>query len=216
MRYDAVFFDLDGTVADTLQNITDALNHTMRCFGRREFAQEAVKPNLGWGVDYLVRKLSPDIPEEEIEEILRHYRPYYAEHTTDNVRPYPGILPLMEQLQRAGLKLALISNKPDAAVQPLMERYFRGLLDYAVGEQAGVARKPAPDMLEIAADKLGVELSRCLYVSDTEVDLQTARNTGIDCVCVTWGFRTREELLRAGADQIIDAPEELLPLIRSS
>lgn len=213
MNYDAVFFDFDGTVADTLQNITDALNHTMRHFGRRTFAPETVKPHLGWGVDYLMRKLSPDLSEEEVGEMLRHYRPYYAAHTTDNVIPYPGILPMMDRLQRAGLKLAIISNKPDAAVQPFAEGAFHGLVSLAMGELPGIARKPAPDMLEMAADRLGVELSRCLYVGDTEVDLQTAANTGIDCVCVTWGFRTRDELLRSGAAQIVDNTEELMQTI---
>lgn len=213
MKYNAVFFDLDGTVADTLQNITDALNHTMRHFGRQEFAPETVKPHLGWGVDYLMRKLSPDLSEEEINEMMRHYRPYYAAHTTDNVWPYPGILPMMEGLRRAGFRLAIISNKPDAAVQPFAEGAFHALVSLAMGEQPGIARKPAPDMLIFAAEKLGVELSGCLYVGDTEVDIQTAVNAGIDCVCVTWGFRTREELLRSGAAQIADSTEELMRMI---
>ena len=213
MNYDAVFFDFDGTVADTLQNITDALNHTMRCFGRREFAVRTVKPHLGWGVDYLMRKLSPEVSEEELDAMLRHYRPYYAAHTTDKVLPYPGILPMLERLQRAGLKNAIISNKPDAAVQPFVEGVFHGLISFAMGELPGIARKPAPDMLVFAADRLGVELPRCVYVGDTEVDIQTAANAGIDCVCVTWGFRTREELLRAGAAQIADNTEELMQMI---
>jgi phosphoglycolate phosphatase len=216
MKYDAVFFDLDGTVADTLQNITDALNHTMRHFGRREFAPETVKPHLGWGVDYLMRKLSPEIPEAELDAMLRHYRPYYAAHTTDKVVPYDGILPMMEELRRAGLRLAVISNKPDAAVQPLMERYFRGLLGYSIGEQAGIARKPAPDMLALAAEALKVELSRCLYVGDTEVDIQTARNAGIDCLCVTWGFRSRQQLEAAGAKAITDRPEGIVSYVLSA
>ena len=210
MRYSAILFDLDGTVADTLQNITDAVNHTMRHFGRHEFAAETLKPHLGWGVDYLMRKLSPGISEEQIAEILRYYRPYYALHTTEKVVPYPGVMQLLERLHDAGCPLAIVSNKPDSAVQPLMERYFRGPVSLAVGELPGVARKPEPDMLVHTAAALNVELSRCLYVGDTEVDIQTAANTGIDCVCVTWGFRTREELLAAGARHIVSSPEELL------
>lgn len=210
MKYAAVFFDLDGTVADTLQNITDALNHTMRHFGRKEFAPGTVKPHLGYGVDYLMGKLFPGIAQEEIDEIQRYYRPYYAQHTTDNVVPYPGIVPMMERLQREGLKLAIISNKPDSAVQPYAESMFRGVISLAMGEIAGITRKPAPDMLACAANRLSVKLSDCLYVGDTEVDVQTARNTGIDCICVTWGFRTREELVRAGAVQIVDTVDELL------
>ena len=216
MRYSAVLFDLDGTVVDTLQNITDAVNHTMRHFGRREFSPAILKPHLGWGVDHLMRKLSPEISEEQIKEILSFYRPYYAKHTTDKVFPYPGIMPMLEQLHRAGLPLAIVSNKPASAVQPLMERWFRGLISLAIGERSDLARKPEPDMLAYAAQALNTELSRCLYVGDTEVDIRTARNTGIDCICVTWGFRTREELTLAGAERIVDSPEELSSLILAS
>ncbi len=213
MRYEAVFFDLDGTVIDTLQNITDAINHTMRHFGLRTFSREELKPHLGWGVDYLMRKLIPDLSEAQIARILDYYRPYYAEHTTENTPLYPGILPMMQRLRQEGLPLALISNKPDSAVQPLMDLYFRDLLSFTIGERPGIARKPAPDMLRLAAETLHVELSRCLYVGDTEVDIQTAENTGIDCICVTWGFRSREALVRAGAVRIADSTEELLRLI---
>ena len=213
MHYDAVFFDFDGTVADTLQNITDAVNHTMRHFGHRTFAPETVKPRLGWGVDYLIRQLAPEIPEPEVEQLLQFYRPYYAQHTTDNVTPYPGILPLLAQLRRRGLKLAIISNKPDAAIQPFAAGVFRGLVDYAVGELPGVPRKPEPDLLRLAAEHLGVPLSRCLYVGDSEVDLQTAQNAAIDCICVTWGFRTEEALRSSGAATLASTPEALLELI---
>ena len=213
MRYEAVFFDLDGTVIDTLQNITDAVNHAMRRFGLRTFTAEELRPHLGWGVDYLMRTLIPDLPEAKIAEILAYYRPYYAAHTTENTPLYPGILPMLRALRQRGLLLALISNKPDSAVQPLAALYFRDLLSFTIGEQPGIARKPAPDMLRLAAETLGVALSRCLYVGDTEVDIQTAENTGIDCVCVTWGFRTREALARAGATRIADSAEELLRLI---
>ena len=213
MKYRAVFFDLDGTVSDTLQNITNAVNYTMREFGRPEFPTRIVKPHLGWGVDHLMQALIPDITEDELQAIMRFYRPYYAAHTTDAVRPYEGILPMLAQLKQHGLLLAIISNKPDASVQPLMERDFKDLIAFAVGERPEVARKPAPDMLIAAAAQLGVALSECVYVGDTEVDIQTAANTGIDCICVTWGFRTREALRRAGAKQIVDTPQALLQSI---
>ena len=209
-NYHAVFFDLDGTVVDTLQNITGVVNHTMRHFGLPTFSPELVKPHLGWGVDHLMRQLLPELSEAKIGEILAYYRPYYALHTTDDAAPYPGILPMLERLRQAGLTLAIISNKPDAAVQPLARRYFPGLISLSVGELPNIPRKPAPDMLLRAAQQLDVELSRCLYVGDTEVDIQTARNTGVDCLCVTWGFRTKEQLLRAGASQIVDSPEALV------
>ena len=213
MKYAAVFFDFDGTVADTLRNITNAVNHTMRHFGRQEFSAETLKSHLGWGVDYLMRHLIPTISEDEVKEILRYYRVYYAQHATEDVCPYPEILPMLEELHRRGLPLAIVSNKPDSAMQPVAKKYFSDYISLAIGEVPGIARKPAPDMLVYTAKELGVDLSRCLYVGDTEVDIETARNTGIDCVCVTWGFRTREELLRAGADVIVDSTEELLALL---
>ena len=116
---------------------------------------------------------------------------------------------MMRRLREDGLKLAVISNKPDAAVQPGAAKLFSGLLSLAVGERPEVRRKPWPDMVQTAAKNLGVALDRCLYVGDTEVDIDTARNAGIDCVCVTWGFRTREELKAAGGTVIIDRPDEL-------
>ena len=120
---------------------------------------------------------------------------------------------MLERLRADGLKLAVISNKPDAAVQPGAKKLFPGLLDLAVGERPEVRRKPWPDMLESAAQTLGVLLNRCLYVGDTEVDIDTARAAGIDCVCVTWGFRSREELISAGGRVIIDSPDELVRFV---
>ena len=210
MKYDAIFFDLDGTVIDSLQDITDAVNHTARHFHLPQATPEQLRPLLGWGVGHLWRELRPEADEAELEALLAHYRPYYAQHAADQSRPFEGILPMMERLKGDGLKLAILSNKPDAAVQPLAERYFQGLVCLAVGEVEGVRRKPAPDMVVKAAEALGVPLARCLYVGDSEVDIDTARNTGIDCACVTWGFRSREALLAAGALHIFDTPEELV------
>lgn len=213
MNYDAIFFDLDGTVIDSLQDIADAVNHTMRHFGLPERTPAELKPHLGWGVGTLMRRILPDFPEERVEEVLAFYKPYYAVHAGDKSRPFPGILPMLERLKGDGLKLAIISNKPDAAVQPLAREWFADTMSLAVGEIEGVRRKPHPDMLAAAADRLGLALERCLYVGDSEVDVETARNTGIDCVCVTWGFRSREQLVAAGAKVIVDAPEALAAFV---
>ena len=124
----------------------------------------------------------------------------------DTSRPFDGIPEMLTRLKGQGIALAILSNKPDAALQPLAQKYFSDLVGLAMGEREGVRRKPWPDMLEMAADALGVELRRCLYVGDTEIDIETAKNAGIDCACVSWGFRTRDELRRAGADVIVDTP----------
>ena len=216
MLYDAIFFDLDGTVIDSLQDIADAVNYTMRHFGLPRWEPQALKPHLGWGVGTLMKRILPQASEARREEILAFYKPYYAVHAGDKSRPFEGVLPMLERLKADGLTLAILSNKPDAAVQPLAEQYFSGLMDLSAGEVEGVRRKPCPDMLEAAARKLGVDLKRCLYVGDSEVDIDTARNAAIDCVCVSWGFRSREQLRAAGAATIIDLPWELVEIVEQA
>ena len=213
MKYDAIFFDLDGTVVDSLQDIADAVNHTMDHFGLPRRTPDELKPHLGWGVGHLMRAILPDFSQARVDEVLDYYRPYYARHASDRSRPFDGILPMMERLKGDGLLLAILSNKPDAAVQPLARQFFSGLVSLAVGELEGVRRKPHPDMVEAAARQLNVPLERCLYVGDTEVDIDTAKNADIDCACVTWGFRTREQLKKAGASIVVDTPENLTSYI---
>lgn len=216
MKYDAIFFDLDGTVADSLQDIADAINHTMRHFRLPEYTARQLRPKLGWGVGHVMKALLPQATEAFRQELLAHYKPYYALHAADRTVPFEGIPETLRRLRDMGLTLAIISNKPDAAVQPIARRFFDGLVDLAVGELDGVRRKPWPDMLQNAADRLGVALPRCLYVGDTQVDIDTGKNAGIDCVCVTWGFRTREELIEAGAQYIIDRPEQLVEFVEGT
>ncbi|MBR6890585.1 MAG: HAD family hydrolase [Clostridia bacterium] len=213
MKYDAVFFDLDGTVIDSLQDIADAANRTFRHFHLPEYEAQALKPFLGWGTAQLMRLAVPRAPDALLQALQAHYAPYYAAHAAIKSRPYPGVLSMMARLKEDGLVLAIVSNKPDAAVQPLAAAFFSDLVALSVGEIQGVRRKPCPDMLEHAAAKLDLDLGRCLYVGDSEVDIDTANNAGIDCVCVTWGFRTREALVRAGAKHIIDAPEQLVAFV---
>ena len=214
VKYDAVFFDFDGTVVDSLQDIVDAVNHTMRQFGLPEFTRDYLQRRLGWGVRTLMQlSLPADTPEERLNEIIAAYRPYYAAHAGDKSKPFDGIVPMLRRLKQCGVALAILSNKPDEALQPITRRFFSDLVELSAGERAGVRRKPAPDMLEDAATRLGVQLKRCLYVGDSEVDIDTAVNAGIDCVCVTWGFRTREQLESAGARVIIDDPAELIGIV---
>ena len=210
MKYEAVFLDLDGTVIDSLRDIVDAVNYTMRHFGLPEYTAAELRPKLGWGVSTLMRKALPEVSEARLEEIQSFYKPYYAVHAGEHSRPFDGILPMLSRMKDAGLVLAIISNKPDAAVQPLAEKYFADVVALSVGELPNIRRKPEPDMLAAAAEKMGVDLKRCLYVGDSEVDIETADNAGIDCACVTWGFRSREELVGAGAKYIFDTPDELL------
>lgn len=208
--WDAVLFDMDGTVSDTLGNITQAVNYVLDRFGMPGYQAQELKPMLGWGARTLLSRAVPEgTTQEELDRVVECYLPYYAAHAGDNSPPYEGIVPLFRRLKDQGVLVAIISNKPDPAVQPVVSAYFAGLVDLAVGEKPGIQRKPAPDMLENAARELGVRLDRCVYVGDTEVDIQTAGHAGIPCVAVTWGFRSREQLVQAGAETIVDTPQEL-------
>lgn len=210
MKYEAVLFDYDGTVADSLADIAFAVNRSLRLHGLPEREEQTLKGFMGSGARVLLQRAAPkDIDPALLEALYGEYVAYYAAHANDRTRPYPGVPEMLDRMKEAGLKLAVISNKPDAAVQPGVQRFFAPYLSLAVGEKPGVRRKPWPDMLEAAAAQMGVSLSRCLYVGDTEVDLETARAARIDCAAVTWGFRTEEELRAAGAMLLFDTPEAL-------
>ena len=210
MAYRAVLFDMDGTVLDTLRDLWAAVNVSLERFGLPEADLDTVRAGLGNGAAHLIACCAP--PERQ-EEVLAFYKPWYDAHCNIHTRPYAGILPLMERLKAAGVRQAIISNKPDPAVQELARAYFPGLLETAVGESASVRRKPNPDAVLSAVARMGLSVKDCVYIGDTEVDLATARNAGMACVAVTWGFRSREQLIEAGAERIADTAEELERLL---
>ncbi len=210
MKYKAVLFDMDGTVLDTLGDLAAAVNHTLREFSMPERSVAEVAAALSNGAAYLIAHTVPDgTPKELTDKVLAAYALYYDAHCDILTGPYDGIVPLMQKLRGKGVKLAVISNKQDTAVKPLAEKYFPGLLEIAVGESAEVRRKPNPDAVLAALRHIGVEREDAIYVGDTEVDLQTARNAGMECASVDWGFRTREQLVEIGAEHIFDTVQEL-------
>ena len=210
MKYKAVLFDMDGTVLNTLGDLAAAVNHTLREFSMPERSIAEVAAALGNGASYLIAHTVPDeMPKELTDKVLAAYAPYYDAHCDILTAPYDGIVPLMQKLRGRGVKLAVISNKQDTAVKPLAEKYFPGLLEIAVGESAEVRRKPNPDAVLAALRHIGVEREDAIYVGDTEVDLLTARNAGMECASVDWGFRTREQLVEIGAEHIFDTVQEL-------
>ncbi len=214
MKYDAIFFDYDGTVTDSIADIAFAANRALRLAGLPGREEAEFRSFAGSGAGVLLRRAAPaGTGDDTLQEMYVSYVSYYADHANDRSRPYEGVPGMLAALKEAGLPLAVISNKPDAAVQPGVRRFFAPWITLAVGERSGIRRKPWPDMLERAARELDVSLSRCLYVGDTEIDLETARNAGIDCAAVTWGFRTREQLTGAGALLLFDSPAELTAFI---
>ena len=210
MRYKAVLFDMDGTVLDTLADLTNAINHTLSDYGMPLLDKRQVAQYLGNGAAYLMSRAVPEgTPDALREEMLRAYQPWYDSHCAILTAPYPGIVPLMQALREAGVKQAVISNKQDTAVKQLAAQHFPGLLETAVGESETVRRKPNPDAVLAALREMGVEKRDAVYVGDTEVDLRTAENAGLACAVVGWGFRTVEQLYEAGAEHIFQSAEEL-------
>ena len=216
MSVRAVLYDMDGTVLDTLEDLKNAANAAMAAFGRPALTLEQVRRYVGNGSRRLIElALGEGADEAEIDRVLAWYKPWYDAHCRILTRPYPGVPDMMERLKAAGLRQAIVSNKPDSAVHALAADFFPGLAELAVGEREseGIRRKPWPDMLEAVRTQMGLRREDCLYVGDSEVDILTASNAGLRCVSVTWGFRSREQLIAAGAETLIDTPEELAALV---
>lgn len=210
----AVIFDLDGTLLDTLQDLADAVNAALRGAGMPERTIEEVRQFVGNGIEKLMIRAVPDGNKNpRFEEVFAAFKEYYGAHCKDHTGPYPNIQMMMEELKQRGIKMAIVSNKLDSAVKELDKEYFSGLTMAAIGEMEGVARKPAPDMAEKAIAELGVDKEHTVYVGDSDVDIETAKNAGLTCISVAWGFRSRKFLKEHGAVEIIDKPLELLSLV---
>ncbi len=214
MRFDTVLFDLDGTLLDTLEDILDAANHTLREMGYPERTLAEMRRFVGNGAETQMRRaLGEGADEETVRRALALYKPYYAAHCQIKTKPYAGVLALLEQLKEEKRRIAVVSNKPDEAVRPLAAQHFGALVDTAMGETAQRRRKPAPDMVNDAIAALGADKRRAVYVGDSEVDIETAKNAGIACISVCWGFRDREQLEAAGASEIAADARELRALL---
>ncbi len=195
MRYDLVIFDLDGTVLNTLDDLADACNQTMRQFAYPEHTVDAVRRMVGGGVGKLIRRAIPkEASQADYECALKWFREYYAAHAQIKTAPYPEICAMLTQLRAAGVHVACNSNKFDSAVNDLCEKYLAPNIEMALGERPGIPRKPAPDAVYAILEHFAIPKNRALYVGDSDVDIQTAKNAGIDCAWVSWGFRRKEEL----------------------
>ena len=197
----AILFDLDGTLLDTLEDLKDGVNHTLEAFGYPARTLEEVRRFVGNGAARLLQLAVP--AGADWEAPLEEFRRYYAAHCQVKTAPYPGIPAALEAL--SAHPIAIVSNKPDEAAKKLCREYFPGI--YAQGEHPGCPRKPAPDMVLAAMAHIGAD--RCIYVGDSEVDVCTARNAGVPCLSVLWGFRDRTAICRAGGTHFCQTPEEM-------
>ena len=212
----AVIFDLDGTLMDTLQDLFLSTNHALRSCGMPERSIDEVRRFVGNGIGMLIHRAVPDGTSAEDEaRCLDHFRTHYVEHCQDHTTLYPGIREMLERLAAEGVPMAVVSNKLQTGVSELAQRWFGDLIHVAIGERDGVRRKPSPDMVQLAIREMGVRSEDCIYVGDSDVDLETARQAGLPCVSVLWGFRDRDFLLAHGATTFAEHPREILELIHN-
>lgn len=204
----AVLFDLDGTLLDTLEDILDAINHSLRQCGYPKRTLEEARQFVGNGARRLMDQAVPE--GEDATRALEEFRAYYSVNCQNKTRPYEGIMAALEEIS-TNHPVAIVSNKPDIAVKPLCDHHFPGI--YARGENAACPRKPAPDMILRTMEDLGVD--RCIYVGDSEVDVLTAKNAGVPCISVLWGFRDREYLEKAGGAHFCGKPQELPKMVEN-
>lgn len=213
-RINTIIFDMDGTVLDTLEDLTDSSNYVLQRFGFPARTKAEYRSFFGNGIRYSLSCAVPyGTPEEVIDSMLPIFKEYYDVHCLDRTRPYDGIQDTMRQLKEKGFKLAIVSNKIDSAVKELCERFFKGCVDVAVGEQPGIRRKPAEDMVLKSLSELNESPESAIYVGDSEVDMETAKNAGIPCISVLWGFRDRDFLIERGAKIIIERPKGLISCV---
>lgn len=210
-RYEAVIFDLDGTLLNTLEDLQSSVNYALKCHNMPERSLEEIRCFVGNGIEKLIeRAVVENVDDSVKKDVLAAFKEHYAIHCNDKTGLYLGISDLLAKLKEQGFQMAIVSNKLQAGVDALYERYFKEYLSVAIGAREGIRKKPAPDTVYEALRILNVPKEQAVYVGDSEVDIATAANAGMKCITVAWGFRTRKEQEKAGAELFVEKPEEII------
>lgn len=210
-EYDTYIFDLDGTLLATLDDLAASVNFALRQCGMPEHTTDDVRRFVGNGVRLLMERAVPGGEgNPRFDEAFGIFRQHYMEHSLDTTRPYDGITGLLAELRRRGKRVAVVSNKFYAATGELCRHFFGDYVEVAIGEREGIRRKPAPDTVMEALRQLGADRRGAVYIGDSDVDVATARNSGLPCISVLWGFRDKEFLIKNGAQTFVSAPSEIL------
>ena len=210
MRYKTIIFDLDGTLLNTLDDLAAATNYALAQHQLPQRTKEEVRWFVGNGIRKLIERAVPaKTPPDVQEAVYATFNTYYKAHCNDATKAYDGVMELLNMLRSAGCKTAIVSNKADYGVQELAKQYFSGALDAACGERAGIAKKPAPDMLLAIMQRLGADKATTIYIGDSDTDIETARNAGVPCIGACWGFRGREFLEQHGATLLAETPSDI-------
>lgn len=211
-EFETYVFDLDGTLLETLKDLAASTNFALRQYDMPEHSIEDVRMFVGNGVKKLMERAIPNgLDNPKFEEVYATFRQHYLNHNLDTTKPYDGIPELLRELKGRGKKLAIVSNKFYAATQDLARHFFPDTIEVAIGERENIKKKPAPDTVVEALRQLGVSKEGAVYIGDSDVDIMTARKSGLPCASVLWGFRDKEFLLEHGATFFAEKPEDLLP-----
>ena len=207
----AYIFDLDGTLLNTMDDMVDSVNHCLEMHHFPQRSYEEIRIMVGSGMRNLISRAVPEGTDEEVfEKVFADYKEYYGSHCMVKTKPYPGIAEALGSLKKRGIKLAVLSNKSDVLTKAICSHYYPGVFDLVYGERVGINRKPDPTSLLMIVKELGLDAEDCVYIGDSNTDIQTAKNAGMDCISVTWGFRPYEFLKEKGAKVLISDPFELL------
>lgn len=214
MRFDTVIFDLDGTILDTLDDLRDSVNFALKNNNLPCRSTEEIRAFVGNGIRLLIERAVPQNTEKAVvDKCFDDFKAHYKNNSANLTKPYNGVIAVLNQLKDKGIKLAVVSNKADFAVQTLVKKYFNGIFDFSVGEKEGIRRKPFPDSVFNAMEYLGADKNTTVYVGDSEVDVETAFNSGIPCIAVTWGFRDKAVLENLKPGYIVEIPEQIIEII---
>ncbi len=213
-KYKMVMFDMDGTILNTLDDLHAAVSFALKEHDLPPVSLDHSRMVLGRGMHSYVQSCVPEGSSAELtESVFRSFRAYYDEHSMDLTRPYDGIISMLEALQARGLKTSCVSNKMDRDVRALVDKFYANLLDDCIGETPGYEKKPDPDLCLEVLGRMGIAVDECVYVGDTEVDMKTAENCGMDLIVCGWGFRSEEWLREHGAEEVIQNPMDIIRLV---
>ena len=214
MQIDTVIFDLDGTLLYTLDGLYDAFNYAISQFGYKERTKDEIKSFVGNGIKKAIEKSLPyKVSDKELSNIIEIFKEYYIKNMYVKTKAYDGIIEMLSELKNKGYKIGVVSNKYDEAVKELCERYFKGYVQVAIGEGNGVERKPSSTGLIKAIKELNSQQEKTIYIGDSEVDIQTAKNAEVPCISVLWGFKDKEFLLNNGAKIFAEVPNDIIKII---
>jgi len=216
MNKNLIIFDLDGTLLNTLEDLTDSTNFALKHFEYKERTIDEIRQFVGNGVAKLIERAIPDgLNNPNFTECLNIFKQNYAQNMYNKTAPYKGIIKMLENLKQQGCTIAVVSNKFDIAVKELCNKYFPNLIDFAAGENEaeGIRKKPHPDTVLKVIKTFNANNNESVYVGDSEVDILTAKNANLECISVSWGFKTKQFLIENNAEIIIDTPEEIFKYI---